>query len=56
MPIENRNLEPGTKLIATYKKETYQPWWWPVPKERCSTSPLPTTEGSSKAPPPWARR
>jgi len=23
MPIENRNLEPGTKLIATYKKETY---------------------------------
>ena len=23
MPIENRNLEPGTKLIATYKKETH---------------------------------
>src|SRR5919106_6986740 len=23
MPIDNRNLEPGTKLIATYKKETY---------------------------------
>ncbi len=23
MPIENRNLEPGTKLMATYKKETY---------------------------------
>jgi hypothetical protein len=23
MPIENRKLEPGTKLIATYKKETY---------------------------------
>ena len=23
MPIQNRNLEPGTKLIATYKKETY---------------------------------
>jgi hypothetical protein len=23
MPIENRNLEPGAKLIATYKKETY---------------------------------
>jgi hypothetical protein len=23
MPIENRNLEPGTKLIATYKKEAY---------------------------------
>jgi hypothetical protein len=23
MPIENRNLEPGTKLIATYKKDTY---------------------------------
>ena len=23
MPIENRNLEPGTKLIATYKKEVY---------------------------------
>ncbi len=23
MPIENRYLEPGTKLIATYKKETY---------------------------------
>ena len=23
MPIENRNLEPGTKLFATYKKETY---------------------------------
>jgi hypothetical protein len=23
MPIENRNLEPGTQLIATYKKETY---------------------------------
>jgi hypothetical protein len=23
MPIENRNLEPGTKLIANYKKETY---------------------------------
>ncbi len=24
MPIENRNLEPGTKLVATYKKETYR--------------------------------
>ena len=24
MPIENRNLEPGTKLMATYKKEKYQ--------------------------------
>ena len=23
MPIENRYLEPGTKLVATYKKETY---------------------------------
>jgi hypothetical protein len=23
MPIQNRNLEPGTRLIATYKKETY---------------------------------
>ncbi len=23
MPIENRNLEPGAKLVATYKKETY---------------------------------
>ncbi len=23
MPIENRNLEPGTKLVATYKKETH---------------------------------
>jgi hypothetical protein len=23
MPIENRNLEPGTKLIAKYKGETY---------------------------------
>lgn len=23
MPIENRNLEPGTKLVATYKKETF---------------------------------
>ena len=23
MPIENRNLEPGTKLIAHYKKEGY---------------------------------
>jgi hypothetical protein len=23
MPIENRNLESGTRLIATYKKETY---------------------------------
>jgi hypothetical protein len=23
MPIENRNLQPGTKLIANYKKETY---------------------------------
>ena len=23
MPIQNRNLEPGTKLVATYKKETY---------------------------------
>ena len=23
MPIENRNLEPGTKLVATYKRETY---------------------------------
>ena len=23
MPIENRNLKPGTKLIARYKKETY---------------------------------
>ncbi len=24
MPIENRNLEPGTRLVATYKKETYR--------------------------------
>ena len=24
MPIENRNLEPGTKLVATYKKENYR--------------------------------
>ena len=24
MPIENRNLEPGTKLVARYKKETYR--------------------------------
>ena len=24
MPIENRNLEPGTKLVATYKKEPYR--------------------------------
>ena len=24
MPIENRNLEPGTKLVANYKKETYR--------------------------------
>ncbi len=24
MPIENRALEPGTKLVATYKKETYR--------------------------------
>ena len=24
MPIENRNLEPGTKLVAIYKKETYR--------------------------------
>ncbi len=23
IPIENRNLEPGTKLIARYRKETY---------------------------------
>ena len=23
MPIENRNLEPGTKLVAHYKKEAY---------------------------------
>ena len=23
MPIENRNLEPDTKLISTYKKETF---------------------------------
>ena len=23
MPIQNRNLEPGTKLVANYKKETY---------------------------------
>jgi hypothetical protein len=23
MPIENRNLQPGTRLIATYKKETF---------------------------------
>ena len=23
MPIENRHLEPGTKLIAKYRKETY---------------------------------
>jgi hypothetical protein len=23
MPIENRNLEPGTRLLATYKKDTY---------------------------------
>jgi hypothetical protein len=23
MPIENRNLEPGARLISTYKKETY---------------------------------
>ena len=24
MPIENRDLKPGTKLIATYKKEEYR--------------------------------
>ncbi len=24
MPIQNRHLEPGTKLVATYKKETYR--------------------------------
>ena len=24
MPIENRDLGPGTKLVATYKKETYR--------------------------------
>ena len=24
MPIQNRSLEPGAKLIATYKKETYR--------------------------------
>ena len=24
MPIENRNLEPGSKLVASYKKETYR--------------------------------
>ena len=24
MPIENRALEPGTKLVAIYKKETYR--------------------------------
>ena len=24
MTIENRNLEPGTKLIAKYKKEEYK--------------------------------
>ncbi len=24
MPIENRNLEPGTKLVATSKKDTYR--------------------------------
>ena len=24
MPIQNRNLEPGTKLVANYKKETFQ--------------------------------
>ena len=24
MPIENRALELGTKLVATYKKETYR--------------------------------
>ena len=23
MPIENRNLEPGTRLVATYKMETF---------------------------------
>lgn len=23
MPIENRNLRPGTRLVATYKKKTY---------------------------------
>ncbi len=23
MPIENRNLRPGTRLVATYKKEQY---------------------------------
>ena len=23
MPIENRNLEAGTRLVATYKKQTY---------------------------------
>ena len=23
MPIENRNLEPGTKLVARYKKKEY---------------------------------
>ena len=24
MPIENRNLEPGTKLVGRYKGQTYQ--------------------------------
>ncbi len=24
MPIENRNLEPGTRLVTIYKKETYR--------------------------------
>ena len=24
MPIENRNLEPGTKLVATHKKEIFR--------------------------------
>ncbi len=24
MPIENRNLEPGTRLMATYRKEIYR--------------------------------
>ena len=56
MPIENRNLEPGTKLVAHYKKETYHALVVPAPRERCSTSSHLTMAESSRALLPWEVR
>jgi hypothetical protein len=56
MPIENRNLSPGTKLFATYKKETYHALVVASTEGKdCTSSPL-TMAGSSKALQPCARQ